>query len=139
KSQVGTVEVKSSLGGGITRRFGLFNLQPAPGVAAQLGLAPFGTPIVLNGGLRPNPDGSYLLTLEASDVSQSLALSGLDLSLWGTPWAASHDDERGNCLNEAEPAVAWCKASVGEPVTFPPKAYLTLPTACSGPLFFSAT
>src|SRR5690606_33393249 len=31
-SQVGTVDVKSSIG---IRRFGLFNLEPAPGVAAQ--------------------------------------------------------------------------------------------------------
>jgi hypothetical protein len=139
RSQVGTVEVKSSLGGGVRRRFGLFNLAPASGVAAQLGFAPFGAPVLLDAGLRPNPDGSYVLTLQATDVPQRLDLYGLSLSLWGVPWAASHDGERGNCLNEAEPDSPWCKASVGEPVTFPPKAYLTVPTACSGPLIFDAT
>jgi hypothetical protein len=139
RTQVGTVEVKTSLGGGVTRRFGLFNLQPAPGVAAQLGFAPFGVPIVLDGGLRPNADGSYTLTLEASNVPQRLDLYGLKLSLWGTPWGASHDGERGNCLNEAEPQFPWAKCSPGEPATFIPRAYLTLPTACSGPLFFNAT
>jgi hypothetical protein len=139
RTQLGTVEVKSSLGGGRTRRFGLFNLEPAPGVAAQLGFAPFGVPVVLNGGLRPNPDGTYTLTLEAKDIPQNLDLRGLDLQLWGTPWAASHDEERGNCLNETEPEFAWCKASVGEPNIFAPKAALTLPSACSGPLFFTAT
>jgi hypothetical protein len=139
RSQVGTVEVKTSLGGGVTRRFGLFNLQPAPGVAAQIGFAPFGAPIVLNGGLRTNPDGTYTLTLEARDVPQSLDLYGLNLSLWGTPWGASHDGERGNCLNEAEPDFPWAKCSPGEPLSSPPAAYLTLPTACSGPLFFNAT
>jgi hypothetical protein len=139
RTQVGTIEVKTSLGGGQSRRFGLFNLGPAPGVPAQLGASPFGAPLVLDGGLRPNPDGSYVLTLQATDMPQSLDLHGLSLSLWGTPWGASHDGERGNCLKEAEPSFPWCKASAGEPLAHPPKAYLTLPTACSGPLYFTAT
>jgi len=139
RTQVGTVELKTSLGGGKPRRFGLFNLTPSPGIAAQLGTSPFGAPIVLDGGLRPNPDGSYVLTLEANDIPQSLDLYGIDIELWGVPYGASHDAERGNCLNEAEPTFAWCKASAGEPATFPPQAYLTLPTACSGPLFFNAS
>jgi hypothetical protein len=139
RTQVGTVELETSFGGGVLRRFGLFNLVPAPGIPAQLGFAPFGVPVVLSAGLRPSPDGSYVLTLEANDVPQSLDLHGMEISLWGTPWGASHNGERGNCLNQAEPSFPWCKASVGEPTAFPPKAYLTLPGACSGPLFFTAT
>ncbi len=137
-SQVGTVEVKSSLDGGQTRRFGLFNLEPAPGVPAQLGSSPYGSPLVLNQSLRPNPDGSYALALEVSGVSQGLDISGLDLVLWGTPWGASHNGERGNCLNQAEPDFPWAKCSVGEPKDAPPLAYLTLPHQCSGPLSFVA-
>ncbi len=139
RTQVGTIELATSLGGGQGRRFGLFNLQPAPGVPAQLGAAPFGAPLVLDAGLRPNPDGSYVLTLQATEIPQLLDLHGLKISLWGTPWGASHNGERGNCLNEAEPQFPWAKCSVGDPVTFPPRAYLTLPAACSGPLYFSAT
>lgn len=139
KAQVGTVEVKTSLGGGTTRRFGLFNLKPAPGVAAQLGFSPFGTPVVLDGGLQANADGSYVLTLEAEEIPQALDLHGIDVSLWGIPWAVSHNGERGNCLNQAEPEFPWAKCSTGSASVFPPKAYLTLPTACSGPLFFDAT
>jgi hypothetical protein len=139
RTQVGTVEVKTSLGAGQPRRFGLFNLEPSPGVPAQLGFAPFGAPIVFDGGLRPGQDGSYTLSLTATDIPQSLDLYGLDLELWGTPWGASHNGERGNCLNEAEPSSPWAKCSPGDPIGFPPEAYLTLPTACSGPLFFSAT
>ncbi len=138
RTQVGTVEVKTSLGGGTTHRFGLFNLVPQPGVATQVGAAPFGAPLVLNGGLRPNPDGSYVLTLETHNIPQRLDVYGMKISLWGIPWNASHNRERGDCLNEAEPTFPWCKRSVGEPVTFPPRAYLSVPTACSGPLFFSA-
>jgi hypothetical protein len=139
RSQVGTVELATSLGGGETRRFGLFNLEPAPGVPAQLGFSPFGSPVVLNENLRPNADGSYALTLEAANVPQALDFHGLRLELWGTPWAASHNDERGNCLNEGEPDFPWAKCSVGEPVQNVPLAYLTLPHKCSGPLAFAAT
>jgi hypothetical protein len=139
RTQIGTVEIETSLGGGQASRFGLFNLDAAPGIPAQVGASPFGAPLVLDAGLRPNPDGSYVLTLEASDIPQSLDLHGLAISLWGTPWGASHNGERGNCLNQAEPSFPWCKASIGESVTFPPKAYLTLPSACSGPLSFTAT
>lgn len=139
RSQVGTVELQTSLGGGQTLRFGLFNLEPAPGVPAQLGFAPFGSPVVLNENLRANADGSYALTLEAANVPQALDFHGLSIALWGTPWAASHNGERGNCLNEAEPDFPWAKCSVGEPATNVPLAYLTLPHRCSGPLAFVAT
>jgi hypothetical protein len=135
-TQLGTIKVKSSEG---ERTFGLFNLDPAPGTAAQLGFAPFGAPIVFDVNLNPNPDGSYSLVLGAENFPQSLDAYGLELTLWGSPWAASHDGERGNCLNEAEPDFPWAKCSVGEPNQFPPAAYLSLPPLCSGPLAFNAT
>jgi hypothetical protein len=139
RAQVGTVEVKTSLAGGDTRRFGLFNLDPPTGVPAQLGFAPFGKPIILDIDLRPLADGSYVLTLEAANIPQSLDISGLELALWGTPWNASHNGERGNCLNEAEPDFPWAKCSIGEPATYPPLAYLTLPSPCLASLAFNAT
>jgi hypothetical protein len=139
RSQVGTVEVGSSLGGGSPMRFGLFNLVPPDGVPAQLGFSPFGRPIIFNVELRPLADGSYALTLEIANTPQSLDISSLDISLWGTPWAASHNGERGNCLNEAEPGFPWCKSSVGEPSVHPPLAYLTLPSPCQSSLAFSLT
>jgi hypothetical protein len=139
RSQVGTVEVKTSRGGGGVRRFGLFNLTPPPGVAAQLGFAPFGTPVVLDVALRAGADGSYSLVVEAEEVPQTLDFYGMDLSFWGIPWAVSHNGERGNCLNEAEPSFPWAKCSIGSALTFPPLAFLTLPTACSGPLYFTAS
>jgi hypothetical protein len=139
KSQVGTVDVSSSLGGGEPRRFGLFNLIPPPGVAAQLGFAPYGRHAVLDLRLREAPDGSYRVTLEADNFPQSLDASALLLSLWGVPWGASHDGERGNCLNEDEPGFPWAKCSVGEPLVHPPRSYLTMPVACSPDLAFTAT
>jgi hypothetical protein len=164
-AQVGTIDVHTSFGGGITRRFGLFNLKAAPGLPAQLGASPFGSPVVFDTTLVPDSSGRYTLSLEAKDFSQSLDVSGVDLNLWGVPWAPfaiGHDDERGNCLNEVDPAnyhgiVSYYKkvinpqtgkeeekfvpgtCSPGFLSEYPPKAFLTLPTECSPSLSFTAT
>jgi hypothetical protein len=138
-SQIGTVQIATSLGGGQVRRFGVFNLKPAPGVPAQIGFVPFGAPVVLDVELRQAPDGSYPLALVASDFPQRLDLHSLDLGLWGAPWGVSHDDERGNCLNETEPSFPWAKCSLGPPREFPAHAFITLPANCQGPLAFTAT
>jgi hypothetical protein len=135
-TQVGTLELHSSLG---SRSFGLFDLEPPPGVMAQFGASPFGSPLVFDVNVHALPGGSYTLSLDATDVPQRLDFSGLELSLWGVPWNPSHDDQRGTCLNEEEPAVGRCKDSIGDPLEFPPKAFLTLPAACSASLAFSAT
>jgi hypothetical protein len=137
-SQVGTVSVTSARGNGVPRRFGLFNLAPAPGITAQLGFAPFGSPVVLDLKLQKSAGGEYTLVLAGADVSQALDLSSFSLNLWGTPWDVSHDGERGNCLNETEPTFPWAKCSVGAPKEHPPLAFLTLPGRCSGPLGFEA-
>lgn len=135
-SQVGTVLVRTNAG---ERTFGLFNLEPPPGTVAQFGFSPYGAPIAFDVRLVARSAGSYDLVLSAENVPQLLGLHGLEMSLWGTPWAASHNGERGNCLNEVEPTFPWAKCSVGDPGTYPPRAYLSLPPKCSGPLSFTAT
>jgi hypothetical protein len=135
-SQVGTIEVEGSAG---RRRFGLFNLRSAPGVAAQLGAAPFGSPLVFNVELAAQTDGTYALVLTTRNVPQALDLHGLRLNLWGVPWGISHNGERGNCLNEAEPSFPWAKCSLGPPAAFKPAAFLSMPPSCSGTLSFNAT
>lgn len=138
-SQVGTVEVRSARDGGAAQRFGLFNLVPPPGVAAQLGFAPYGSPVVLDLVVRESSDGAYGLSLQARNVPQTLDVSGLGLKLWGVPWAASHNGERGNCLNESEPSFPWAKCSVGPPSGKPPLAFLTLPARCASSLGVGVT
>ncbi|HEX6153203.1 MAG TPA: hypothetical protein VFZ19_06720, partial [Solirubrobacterales bacterium] len=134
-TQVGTVRVQTSDG---ERTFGLFNLKASPGVVAQFGFAPFGSPIVLDVELAAQGNGAYALVLSAENMPQSLALLGFEMNLWGTPWAASHNGERGDCLNEEEPTFPWAKCSVGEPATYRPAALLSLPPQCSGSLPFTA-
>jgi hypothetical protein len=134
-SQVGTIEVGS--GGGQTRRFGLFELEPAAGSAFRLGAAPFGHPLLFDAEIHSDEKGTYTV-LEAAEVPASLALQSLELALWGAPWDASHNTERGNCLNEAEPTFGWAKCSVGDPTGLPPRAFLTLPVECRPKLAFQA-
>ncbi len=135
RSQVGTVETTTA---GATRRFGLFELDPAAASAFRLGAAPSGQPLVFDAQIDSDARGTYLV-LAASDMPAALQLQGLNLTLWGAPWDASHNGERGNCLDEAEPDFAWCEGSVGEPLTSSPRALLTLPTECLDELAFSAT
>jgi hypothetical protein len=139
RTQVGTLTVRSSYGGGEERTFGLFNLQPPPGAPSELGANPYGAPIVFVPTIRQS-DGEYGLTLRARSVPQLTDITGLDLTIWGVPWNLVHNDQRGDCLNEAEPGFGWAKCSVGRPsrVENAPRAYLTLPTTCEGPLAFTA-
>jgi hypothetical protein len=135
RTQVGTIEVRSSHGGGEVRTFGLFSLVPPPGAPSELGANPYGAPIVFVPRIR-QADGEYGLTLQAKDVPQLVDLTGLTLTIWGTPFSILHNAQRGDCLNEAEPGFGWAKCSPGVPKQSPPVAYLTMPTSCDGPLAF---
>jgi len=137
KTQVGTVAVRTSLGGGSTRTFGVFNLIPPPGSPSQLGFSPYGAPVALASHVRET-GSEYGLSLALRNFSQQIELLGLRLEVWGTPWSVAHDGQRGNCLNEADPADPNAKCSIGPLKSNPHLAYLTLPTSCA-PLTFHVT
>lgn len=148
-TQVGAVEVDV---GGTTRWFGLFNLVAPFGSAAALGASPFGAPLVFAVNAREADAG---LDLRLRDVPESLDLRHLRLTIWGTPWlppppgAGSpppplpHDDQRGNCLDEAGGAPLAANCQVFGPGVYAPaskiKSYVTLPTTpCGTPPAFAA-
>ena len=133
-SQVGVVQVRI---GGETRSFGLFNLIPPPGAPSQIGFSPFGIPITLTPRIR-QAGGEYGTTLELSELPPEVDLQALTMTIWGSPWAASHNAQRGQCLNEAEPDFGFAKCPVvaGERPHLP-FAYLTLPTTCQSSLAFN--
>lgn len=137
-TQVGVIAIRSSFGIGSTRTFGVFNLEPPPGFPSQLGFSPYGAPITLTPHIR-EAGSEYGLTLDLRNFPQQLNVSGLRMTLWGTPWNVGHNGERGNCLNEAEPDFPHAKCSVGTAGSFPRLAYLTLPASCEGPLVFRAS
>jgi hypothetical protein len=134
-SQIGTVALRTSFGGGATYTFGLFNLAPPPGFPSQIGFSPFGTPVTITPHIRET-GSEYGLTLDLRDFPQQLDTYGLTITTWGTPWSGAHDGERGNCLNEAEPWFPNARCSVGLERLTTRQAYLTLPGSCSEPLTF---
>jgi hypothetical protein len=160
-SQVGILTLRSSMGGGETRSFGLFSLVPQGGSGPLIGAAPYGTPIRFAWHVD-NAGGVYRPSLVTRDLSQSFNVSGLDVELWGNPWSAGHDLQRGACLNEENPADGYGtppaledenrqrppppgsgepestyvrgSCSIGDPFLEAnvPHAYLTLPSVCDG-------
>jgi hypothetical protein len=137
QSQVGTVDVSDPNGSEI-RRFGFFNLPPKDGTLARFGAAPWGEPLTFDLELRSDQSGTYL-SLVADQIPQALDLGELHISLWGAPWDETHNAERGDCLNEAEPDFGWAKCSIGDPLNIQPRAFVSLPARCDTSLSFQAS
>lgn len=147
-SQIGTIAVESSHGGGV-RTFGLFDLIAPYGRPGALGASPYGIPIVLTPHVREADAG---LTLDLEGFSQAIDFTSLVLTIWGTPWDYGHDGQRGNCLNEKDPAahhgtlasfspnfiLGTCTIGSPELLKETAKSYLTLPSApCGTPMAFT--
>ena len=155
-TQVGTITVKGALG---TRTFGLFNLSAPYGHPGAFGASPFGVPMIFTSQVREADAG---LTLDLEGLAQAFDLQGLELEIWGTPWALENDGKRVNCLNEEDPAAyhgelshyeteivggeevkvfvaGTCTLGTPEFLAEFAKSYLTLPTTpCGSPLELKA-
>ena len=97
-----------------TRTFGLFNLQPPPGRALGARRQPLRRADRLHA-RRPPGRGRIRAHPAGPRTPPAGRHHGLTLTIWGVPWEPRHDDQRGNCLNEAEPGFGWAKCSVGRP------------------------
>lgn len=132
-SQIGTVAVDSSYGGGSIHHFGLFSVTALYGDPFAIGFAPFGKSILISSHLREADAG---LTLDLEGLPQAVDLKGLELTIWGTPWLHSHDSRRGDCLNGATGgSYGSCPVpTLGTPQLYGEltKSILTLPTSCEG-------
>jgi len=137
-SQIGTAEVDAARDGGHPLRFGLFNLKPPSGIAAEIGFSPYGEPVVFDLAFPESAGGASALTLRARALPPLLDLTGLRLSFWGAPWRTSHDAERGNCLDEAEPGFPWAKCQIAGVQSNREVAYVSLPSRCGPTLVFTA-
>jgi hypothetical protein len=131
-SQVGIVSLPFSLAGfpSVFNR-PIYNMKAPPGAAGALGFEVLeGVNVQLLGSVRS--DGSYELSAVANDITAKAPIFGATVTLWGNPSDESHDGVRGNCLKVA----GACSI---QPETRSGEAFLTLPSACSGPLQVSAT
>ncbi len=117
--------------GDITRAVPLWNLEPAQGEPARFGFEALKVPVVLDTSLRSN--GDYGVNVTVSNAPQAAQILASEVTIWGTPAAAAHGPSRGwACVlgGVYYDHEAPCEPeSEGSPV-----AFLTMPTACTGPL-----
>jgi hypothetical protein len=137
RTQIGVVAVRSSYGGGSTRWFGVYNLQPPPGAPSELGFNAYGSPFTFIPHVRQSGD-EYGITLDALNLPQKVDLYGFEMTLWGAPWKLTHDGERGSCLNEDDPTAPLGRCSLDGITPSEALAYLTLPTSCAAPMAWTA-
>lgn len=111
----------------------VFNIVPPPGRPAEFAFNVLGEAMVhLFPKVRSESD--YGITAEIVNASQSDPFYVTSLTLWGVPADPSHDAQRGQiCIFGA----ACFQGGVS--VASPPKALLSNPTACEGPLTTSVT
>ncbi len=109
----------------------LWNLEPANGEPARLGFEVEKVPVVLDTSLRSN--GDYGVSVSVSDAPETVQLLSSEVTIWGVPGEASHDQQRGwICVDGGYwvPEHPPCQA----PSQHSSSAFLTLPTSCTGPL-----
>ena len=127
-SQIGQITVETVIGGPASKRNPLFDMQPPPGVAAELGFNVLGSLIHIEGGL----DGDFHLTGASKDILAKYSVLGMQVELWGNPAAPGHDRVRyaDNC-----PEATGCSIEAEEANKVP---FLTMPASCGEPLSLGA-
>jgi hypothetical protein len=133
-SQVGTITIVTFLSGATPSRTPLYNMVPTPGTAANLGFNIIGLDSAfahITGGV--DTGGNYALTAETSDLLARGLNPVMDVQaqLWGDPSSPIHDTARGACGATSTPTDTCPVAPTNHP-------FLTMPSACSGPLVTSA-
>jgi hypothetical protein len=98
----------------------IYRMQPAPGVPAQFAMNILGVLVYIDAKLVYS-DG-YRVEAHASDISQGVPILGTEITFWGVP----NDDA--NDPNRFAPGAF----GPGLATTSPRKAFMSLPTSCSG-------
>jgi hypothetical protein len=111
----------------------VFNLEPHPGEPARFGflVAQAEAPGFIDTAVRS--DGDYGITVSSFNITQIAGLISAKVTVWGAPGDPRHDNSRGwGCL-AATRGVELAGPCTASEESHPP-AFLSLPTACSGPL-----
>jgi hypothetical protein len=142
ESQLGTVRIDEVLCFSPTFCFpfseatGLFNMVPPPGAPARFGFYASGTIVSLDAHLRSDSD--YGISIDGTNVPEAVALIGTKVTLWGVPSDLAHTPER-HCVGEPQTTGGCPKTEEEEGRSFyhEPRAFLRLPTSCTGPEHFA--
>jgi hypothetical protein len=111
----------------------VYNMAPPAGVPAELGFNAAGIGLIMHVGGRLRTGTDYGLSADISNISDEHPIYGLELTLWGDPSDASHDEERGLCTDEkAKQSFKNTGIHSSCPVERTTKPFLTLPSSCTG-------
>jgi hypothetical protein len=110
----------------------VYNMAPPAGVPAELGFNVAGIGLIMHVGGRLRTGTDYGLSANIADISDEHPIYGLELTLWGDPSDASHDEERGLCADE-KAKQSFKKTGIHEscPVERTTEPFLTLPSSCT--------
>ncbi len=123
-----TIDEPKGIGGVFTTPVPLFNLTPGRGEPARFGFAALKSPVILDTSVRAGRD--YGVVTGSSNITQLAAFLATQITFWGVPGDARHDQSRGwNCLANGRYALQSCVAQ--EQAN--PAPLLTLPTSCTLP------
>ena len=105
----------------------VYNLEPSVGEPARFGFLPSKeTPVFIDSSVRDG--GDYGIDGESNDILQDIGDISAQVTLWGVPGDARHDQSRGLACVEPESGYGACSA-LGE---LNPPPLFSLPTSCSG-------
>jgi hypothetical protein len=124
ESQIGTVDVEMVPSGASSPEMfeggPVYNVEPPAGVAARFAFNTTGVVTNIDAGVRTG--GDYGATARVTRASQTIAIAGTRLTLWGVPADPSHDPQRcgPKCIQK------------GVPSSFARRALMVNPTSCPG-------
>jgi hypothetical protein len=142
QSQVGVTQIYVSLGGFRPNQvLPVYDLAPLPGRTAEFGIPIVGgaTPIRIVADARTDSD--FGVTAGVERIPTAAALMRQTITLWGVPWAASHDPFRPRIGLERHAAGGVFIPPSGlepadqvpyEPSWGPIEPFFTNPTSCDG-------
>lgn len=128
-SQIGTVRLF-----GKHNFLQVYNMVPPPGTPAEFGFNVLEVVVLIKAKLRPDDFGFDVFT---ENVNNALPLADVNIELWGDPAASAHDSARGVCLSGIEGNSRGVEPDGLCSTDAPRKAFLRLPTSCTGPLQWS--
>jgi hypothetical protein len=109
----------------------LFNITPSVGEPARFGFFFEKVPVYLDTSVRTGSD--YGVTVSVDNITQAATFISSQVTLWGVPGAASHDNSRGwSCIDDG--TLKLKKLPPCTPDQEDPPPFLVLPTSCTGPL-----
>jgi hypothetical protein len=122
-TQIGVLESRID-GLGIIKEAAIYSVVPPRGVALRLGTSAAGDNVFEDASVRTGED--YGVSVDTNNVPVN-GVEQVSETIWGVPAEAGHDPER-TCVIPGGGKIKGCPSGI------PPKAFLTLPTSCDGPL-----